>query len=282
MGDIMVNLRFMSNNIWWTNGNSSNWEAKGEDCSPEVRAKGFARTYAETAPDIIGLQEAAAMLPNHVMAELLYQTKIPYTLLWGRDTPIIYRTDKFELVDSAHDIYSEDISGLEGSFNNLKTKSYCIGVFRLKENGKLIIFGTTHLWYMLDSMQAGSEAARVYQLGIFMDKIEEFKQKWGCPAVIVGDFNAKYNSDTVQSALKRGYVHAYNLATDYKDETSGYHVCNGDRYEGFENKGSFNDSIDQFLFKDIPDGAVKRFDRFYPEYYYPLSDHFPIMVDIEY
>jgi endonuclease/exonuclease/phosphatase family metal-dependent hydrolase len=278
----MAKLRLMSNNIWWAENNSSKWEARGEDCSAQHRAKGFARVYDETAPDIIGIQEAGGTLPSRVMTALLKQSQIPYALLWGKDTPIIYRADKFELIDSNYYIYPEEVPNLEGSFNNVETKSYCIGVFRVKENGKLIIFGTTHLWYMLDSMQAGSEAARVYQLGIFMDKIEEFKQKWGCPAVIVGDFNAKYNSDTVQSALKRGYIHAYNLATDYKDETSGYHLCNGDRYEGFENKGSFNDSIDQFLFKNIPDGTVKRFDRFYPEYYYPLSDHFPIMVDIEY
>lgn len=278
----MANLRLLSNNIWWTNENTSAWKARGEDCSPEHRAKGFARVYSELAPDIIGLQEAAAKLPNCVMTELLKQTEIPYTLLWGRDTPIIYRTDKFELVDSSYDIYPEENPGYEGSFNNLQTKSYCIAVFRSKENGKLLVFGTTHLWYMTDAQQKGSEAARVYQLGIFMDKVEEFKNKYGCPAVIMGDFNAGYNSDTVQSAIKNGYIHAYNLATDYKDETCGYHACNWDNYGGFERKATFNDAIDQLLFKDIPDGTVKRFDRYYPEYYYPLSDHFPVYVDIEY
>lgn len=277
----MAKLRLLSNNIWWTDTNSDAWAARGEDCSPEVRAKGFARVYSELAPDIIGLQEAAVMLPNHVMTELLKQTEIPYALLWGRDTPIIYRADKFELIDSCYDIYPEENPGFEGEFNNLKTKSYCIGVFRLKEDGKLLIFGTTHLWYKYEHQQAGSEAARVYQLGIFMNKVEDFKKKYCCPAVIMGDFNAPYNSDTVQSALKRGYVHSYYLATDYRDETSGYHACHPDNYDRFENKGTFNDAIDQLLFKDIPDGAVKRFDRYYPEYYYPLSDHFPLYVDIE-
>lgn len=277
----MSNLRLLSNNIWWTNANAPNWEARGEDCSPEHRAKGFARVYDELSPDIIGLQEAAAMLPNCVMTELLRQSEIPYALLWGRDTPIIYRTDRFELIDSFYDIYPDGIPDFEGEFNNLKTKSYCIGVFRVKEDGKLLIFGTTHLWYKFESQQAGSEAARVYQLGIFMDKVEAFKQKYNCPVVIMGDFNAPYESESVQSTIKRGYIHAYHLATDYRDETSGYHVCNPDRYEGFENKGTFNDAIDQLLFKDIKDGAVKRFDRYYPEYYYPLSDHFPLYVDIE-
>ena len=277
----MAKLRLLSNNIWWTDENTDAWKARGEDCSPEYRAKGFARVYQELAPDIIGLQEAAAKLPSAVMTELLQQTDIPFALLWGRDTPIIYRADKFELIDSFYDIYSEENPGFEGSFNNLQTKSYCIGVFRVKENGKILVFGTTHLWYKTNEQQIGSEAARVYQLGIFMDKVEEFKKKYNCPAVIMGDFNAKYNSDTVQSALKRGYIHSYNLATDYKDETSGYHLCHWGEYDRFENKGTFYDAIDQLLFKDIPNGAVKRFDRYYPEYYYPLSDHFPLYVDIE-
>ena len=277
----MAKFRLLSNNIWWSNNNTEAWKARGENCAPDHRAKGFARVYKELAPDIIGLQEAAAMLPNYVMTELLNQTEIPYAMLWGRDTPIIYRVDKFELVDSTYDIYPEGIPGFEGEFNNLLTKSYCIGVFRVKENGKLLIFATTHLWYKTEEQQSGSDFARTYQLGILMDKIEQFKEKYDCPVFMMGDFNAYYDSDAVRSALNRGYVSAYHLATDYRDETCGYHHCAGDRYEGFENKKTVNESIDQFMVKDAKEGSIKRFDRFYPEYYYPLSDHFPLFIDVE-
>ena len=277
----MEKLRFMSNNIWWCENNTPNWAEKGEDCSAEHRSKGFARVYDETAPDVIGIQEAGGSLPSKVMTALLNQSKIPYSLLWGKDTPIIYRADKFEVIDTSYDIYPEELSGYEGSFNNLSTKSYCVAVFRTKEEGKLFIFATTHLWYMREDQQAGSDAARTYQLGILMDKIEQFKARYKCPVFMVGDFNTYYNSEAVQSALKRGYISAYHLATDYRDETCGYHHCAGDRYEGFDNKKTVNESIDQFMVKSAPEGSVKRFDRFYPEYYYPLSDHFPIIVDVE-
>lgn len=277
----MANLRIMSNNIWWADSNSSKWAAKGEDCSSPHRAKGFARMYADTKPDIIGLQECAAILTDNIMCNLKNTTDIPYALLWGRDTPIIYRTDKFDLVDSDYFIYSEDVPNLNGSFNNHKTKSYCIGVFRIKENGNHLIFGTTHLWYKTDAEQEGSEVARVYQLSLFMDKLEQFKSKYNCHVIMVGDFNTVYNSDTVQSAIKRGYTHAYHLATDYKDETCGHHVCNSDHYERYDNPMTFNESIDHILTKDMPNDSVKSFDRYYPDYYFPLSDHFPVFIDVD-
>lgn len=277
----MAKLRFMSNNIWWCENNTKNWEARGENCSAEHRAKGFARVYDETAPDVIGIQEAGGLLLGHVMAALLSGTKIPYAQLWGRDTPIIYRADKFELIDSNHDIYPEEFDGYEGSFNNLNTKSYCIAVLRAKEDGKTFIFATTHLWYKSEEQQAGSDKARAYQLGLLMDKIDELKAKYNCPVFMMGDFNAYYESLAVKATLDRGYVHAYHLATDYRDEKSGYHVCNWDRYEGYDDPKTFNEAIDQFMVKDAPEGSVKRFDRFCPEYYYPLSDHFPVIVDVE-
>lgn len=70
-----------------------------------------------------------------------------YALLWGRDTPIVYRQDKFELVDSAFSLYPDECPGFTGVFNNGQTKSWNLAVFRVKENGKLFIFVSTHLWW---------------------------------------------------------------------------------------------------------------------------------------
>lgn len=271
----------MSNNVWWTGKNSPNWAEQGNDCSPEHRSKGFAKVYAETAPDIIGLQECAAVLTDNITQALKKHCTIPYALLWGRDTPIIYRTDKFDLVDSCFDVFPENVPGYEGSFNNLKTKSYCIGVFKVKQSEKHLIFATTHLWYMKECERKGSDYAREHQLNIVMKKLELFKAKYNCPVVLVGDFNATYSSQEVQFVVRNGYTHAYFLATEHRDETSGYHVCNSDHYEGYDNPQTFHESIDQFFINNFKDNAIKVFDRFYPEYYYPLSDHFPMLIDIE-
>ena len=230
----MAKLRLMSNNIWCIENNDPGWAAKGEDCSAEHRAKGFVKVYSETLPDVIGFQECTARLADNLM-QLFKDGKEPYALLWGRDTPIIYRTDKLELIDSDYLIYPLEVPGYEGEFNNAKTKSYCIAVFKCKEDGKVFIFATTHLWWKTSDrskcwrgdydFQEHSDEAREYQINILMDRAEEFAKKYNCPIFIVGDFNATYDSLAVQSAFKRGYVHGHDVATEFRDEKDGHHFC---------------------------------------------------------
>ena len=78
---------------------------------------GFARLYASLQPDVIGLQECSARMADELM-ECLPAFGLHYTLLWGRDTPILYRSDRFDLVDSAYLNYPVEFPGHEGSFNN--------------------------------------------------------------------------------------------------------------------------------------------------------------------
>ncbi|MBO5269904.1 MAG: endonuclease/exonuclease/phosphatase family protein [Clostridia bacterium] len=209
-----------------------------------------------------------------------------YALLWGRDTPIVYRPDKFELVDSDFSLFPDEFPGHEGIFNNGQTKSWTLGVFRVKENGKLLIFVSTHLWYKSGnpaskSYQPYSDEARAYQLGIVMDKVEEYQKKYNCPAVVVGDLNANYNSLAVQSALSRGYKHGHDIAVEYADESMGYHYCFPAGFETKYRTDPFPAAIDHILVKDADEGFVRRFERFSPEYYYPLSDHSPAFIDVE-
>ena len=280
-----MKLRVMSNNQWWADTNKPAWAEAGLDCSAAVRAPGFARMIRETAPDIAGLQECTKLMADLLMLEFA-DTNAGYALLWGRDTPILYKTDKFELVDSAYLLYPEAVPGFEGEFNNLKTKSYCIAALRSKENGKMLIFGTTHLWYMSGdpsskSYRAGSDEARAYQLGLLMDKAEEFGTKYDCPIILVGDMNAYLGSIAVRRALERGYTHAYDLAVEHKDEGHGYHYCNDSGYGPYI-PAERDKALDHILIKNAPDGFVRRFERFAADYYMPLSDHLPVYIDIEY
>lgn len=281
----MTKLRIMSNNIWWNDDNLPAWEAKGHDCSAAVRAPGFARVYRETMPDILGLQECSARMADQIM-QIFEGEGLPYTLLWGRDTPILYRRDRFEVVDADFGIYPEKIDGLPGSYNNLKTKSYNIAVFREKAEGKFIIFATTHLWWMSSHPNAtnympDSDKARAWQVCHVLDRIDALRAKYDCPAVLVGDLNASYSALAIRSALERGCTHAYDAAVEYRDETRGHHYCFGDGYDMNENPGTFAQAIDHILLVGAPEGFVRRFDRLEPDWYMPLSDHFPAWIDAE-
>ena len=280
-----VKLRLMTHNQWKNDENRPAWAEKGLDCSASVRVRGFARVYKDTMPDIVGCQEVSFDMADKLI-RYCAEEGLRYALLWGRDTPILYRQDKFEVVDSDFSLYPDEFPGHDGIFNNDKTKSYNIGVFRIKENGRLFIYATTHLWWKSSnpdshSYQPYSDEARAYQIGLLIDKVNAFKKKYGCPAFIVGDLNADYGSLAVQHALSSGYLHAHDIATEYADEAVGYHDCFGWGYNDYYSDKPFPKAIDHILLNG--DGVkILRFERFSPEYYLPLSDHSPAFVDAEF
>lgn len=279
----MGNLRLMSHNIWNCDNNLPAWQAKGEDCSAQARMPGMVRVYRETGPDIIGLQEVSLLQADLLLRGLLDDGQ-RYAMLWGKFTPVIYRQDRLELVESEFYTYPEEMDGWDGEFNDVKSKSCSIAVFRDKQDGKLLVFATTHLWWKNNdpkakNYQAGSDEARVYQLNMTMDRLEAYHEKYGCPVVLVGDLNSKYNSPVIQNALARDFEHAHNIATEFVDEDWGYHYCFGDGYKPYE-PAPFEKAIDHILVKYAPAGFVRRFERYTPEYYLPLSDHSPVFADV--
>ena len=112
-----------------------------------------------------------------------------------------------------------------------------------------------------------------------MDKLEEYHEKYGCPVTVVGDLNTEYKTEAIKTALGRGFLHAHNIAAEYADDDWGYHYCFGDGFKPYE-KAPFEKAIDHILVKYVPDGFVRRFERYTPDYYLPLSDHSPVFADV--
>lgn len=297
-------IRLMSHNVWNRDENSPEWKELGQDCSAKVRVKGLIRVYKETMPDVIGCQEVSSLMAD-LLSQEFEREKLKYTIVWGRFTPVIYRADKFELIDSEFHTYAEKIDGFDGEFNDVKSKAYNICVFREKQSGKVFVFATTHLWWKTDTQafatklkrladahyfsglvredyaQAHSDEAREYQLALLTQRIKEYAETYACPAIVVGDLNTGYNSKAVQTALKFGFKHAHDIATEYAEESVGYHYCFPDGFETKYYDTPFEEAIDHILVYKERQGMVKRFERYSPEYYFPVSDHSPVYVDIE-
>jgi len=283
----MSRIRLMSQNQWNCTHNNPYWAERGLDCSSPVRMKGHVRVIREIMPDVIGGQEVNhEMLPD--MGLYFREEGLPYTLIWGNMTPILYRSDRLELLENEFLLYPEEMEGFEGSFNDVKSKSANLAVFRVKENGRVLIFVTTHLWWKngqdpdLSWYQAGSDQVRKIQLGMAMDMIDRYQKKYpGCPAVLVGDLNTPYHSEAIRYALnERGYSHAHNAAVEFAHEGKGYNPCAPSRIGPWQDE-PFENAIDHILVRDFPEGAVRRFDRYTPDYYIYLSDHAPVYADIE-
>ena len=276
-------IRLMSNNVWSCDTNSGAWQAIGQDCSAPVRAEGFLKVYQETEPDVIGMQECTPLMLDEIKGNL-EGAGLEYAVVEGGYTPVFYRPDKLEVVESTFEQYPEAVPGYEGIFNNSQTKSFNVVVFKVKETGENLIFLNTHLWWKSSSpgsnnFQEGSDEARKYQLEIANAKIKAYQETYKCAAVLVGDLNAEYSSIGLEYLFAEGFKHAHDIAVDYVDETSGMHECSTSGF-GPIRPGTFAESIDHILVKDASEGAISRFERYAPQYYVSLSDHAPVFVDM--
>lgn len=281
-------LRLMTHNVWNRDENLPAWEEMGKDCSANARVGGLVQVYLDTQPDIIGGQEVSSLMAD-LLKEHCHSAGLEYTLIWGRFTPILYRAEKIELLDSEFGTYPEMMEGYAGSFNDVKSKAWNLGVFREKASGKVFVFATTHLWWKKEGSselgriyQPHSDKARELQIAILADKIEQYRKKYSCPVVLVGDLNTGYCSKAVEYLLGKGYRHAYHIATEYAEESVGYHACTNTGYEKAYSKAPFENAIDHIYLLGEQSGAVKRFERYSPEYYLPISDHSAAYIDIKF
>lgn len=288
----MSKLRIMSQNQWNYTNNNSIWEEKGMDCSAKVRMKGHVRVLGELLPDIVGGQEVNMEMQKYLKFYCM-EEELPYAQIWGNYTPIIYRADKLELLDTEYLLYPEYVEEYEGCFNDALSKSCNLGVFRNKESGRVFIFATTHLWWQNEKdedsnpsavfQRKGSNRVRTMQLKLAVDLTRKYQEKYdNCPVILVGDLNTGYHSEAVQYALTDGgFLHAHDVAVEYACEHNGYNCCNP-KAPGVWQNLPFENAIDHILVKDMPESSVRCFERYTPDYYLALSDHAPVYIDIEY
>ena len=134
-------LRLMSHNQWKCDRNLPVWEANGWDCSAETRTKGFAAVYKELLPDVIGCQEVSAWMADCLM-RYTGELGLRYALLWGRDTPIFYRQDILELVDSDFQEFVNGSSEACYKFQGTYMQQYSwaeSAVYELEERKKIML-----------------------------------------------------------------------------------------------------------------------------------------------
>lgn len=277
-------LRLMSNNVWNNDPNRPAWEEKGMDCSAPARAPALVEIYAGLEPDVIGMQEMTNLMTKE-LTDGLRKKGFNYAVIWGNFTPVFFRADRLELLDTVYFPFPEQYEGYEGCFNDCGSKSCCTALFRVKETGKKFLFSTAHLWWKSSdpaskSYQAGSDEVRAIQVDMAIRALSGMQEKYHCPLVFVGDFNTDYDSKAMQMALKRGFRHGHDIAIDYVCEENGYHWCGQDGFVPYEPK-PFSKAIDHVLLRDVPEGAVRRFDRTTPETILPITDHSPVWVDLE-
>lgn len=267
----------LSNNCWKCDENKPWWAERGLDCSASARAPGLVRAYRDVGADIMALQEV-----SRAMEALIIDALRPdgYELVTGGDTPILYRADRLKLLESGFLRFSEEVPGLEGSFNNHETKSCTWGVFETRDETKSRLAAmSVHLWWMTEAQQPGSDAAREWQFRQAAARIADAMGRYRCPGFIAGDFNARMDSPCLRAAVEDGWTDVHDLAAE-ADETKGTHPCGPNGFAPRDTSVGFERAIDHILANGVDPASVKSFSRLIDPWFDPLSDHYPLWVSI--
>ena len=224
------------------------------------RADLIAQTIGEVQPDIIGFQEVTWLhygYLQNIMPD--YDSVIDYRddFILSEGCPIFYRTDKFQLVDKGSFWLSETPEVMSKDWGSACYRVCSYTILKQKSNQKTFVVFNTHLDHV-------SDEARIKGINVVLDKIKQFDD---VPAFLMGDFNAKPNSQTLQAVTP--YFDDAQVVAPLTQESCTY-----------QNWGTKLDSIriDYIVASkgkvDIAQYAVctNVYDGVYP------SDHFPIYI----
>ena len=222
----------------------------------------------EYMPDSVGIQECTVLwyytlrilLPEYAFVGVGRDSG-KRDINCGEMSAILYRKDKYELVDSGTFWLSEtpnEVShGWDGACNRICTWV----LLKNKETGKLYAHVNTHLDHV------GPEA-RTNGLKLVREKALSFT----VPTVVTGDFNFSEGSSLYNQLVSDGLKDTKHLASD-SDNGFTYHGYNADNMTG-GNPIDFicvNNAV-----TDVKSYKVIR-DKHNGEY---ISDHFPIYSDM--
>lgn len=148
-------------------------------------------------------------------------------------TPVFFKTEKFNLIDSGYFLYD--------GLNDANSKSVTWAVMEDKENKKRFIVMSTHFWWRADGeSDALQRIENAKQLKKFCD---EMISKYNLPIIIGGDFNNGLNSTQGDSAYH------YMVENNFKDvrftapESTDHHTCRS-QYKLSEGEKAYTEAGD--------------------------------------
>lgn len=287
-------VRLIVQNVWgWAEaGTMGIW-----GCAPihynsaQQRNLMMSELYIELDADVIALQEYTDRLlrvgSNYDISPILdeagYAQVYQASGVVASATPIFYKKDKFELLESNVINLMIPYPGCGGD------KYMTIAVLKQKSDGEIFGVISIHKDYRYDAENPDNQA--VYDENRFNmanDAIAQAKaimQKYGsdCPVIVGGDFNCAQGSQPYNAYVADGFVPAAKKAadTDKGGTAIGGPKWNAQKtifYADFTSYGSGNSSIDHIMVKGSTAGLA-RYDILTDTFSASISDHLPQVLD---
>lgn len=263
-------IRLMTSNVLgnWNSGFIENRDDK------------MAEIYLDVKPDIIAMQEFSKRYRTQdgdLLSLLSTHYKEVETVATNRahnnSTPIIYRADRFQVVDHGFHFFADGICD--------NSKSITWVVFQEKNNGKRFAYASTHFIHT-------SSPARMIdgdQAKLVCDAITAH---YNCPMFIGGDFNCSKRTVEYEHLVNLGFINVYDRVKD-ATKIKSYHpypVWDDEKKQYIPSPeaadGDYMDSIDHIFYYGKYDfiPAIDRYELVTDERAWIASDHYPVFVDI--
>ena len=165
-------------------------------------------------PDIIGFQEATFVHYDYLKRVMAgYDSEMAYrdNFILSEGCPIFWRTDRYEKIDSGSFWLSETPEVMSKDWGSEHYRICVYVILKDLTTGKEFAVFNTHLDHT-------SDLARINGIKVVLDKITEFGD---IPAYLMGDLNAKEDSETIQST-KDSFDDAYKIA-EKSDDSPTFH-----------------------------------------------------------
>lgn len=260
-------IRVMSHNVW---------------CVTLANRKELLQdTFLRMKPDILCLQEVTYILYD---AGLLTPLLDEYELLhhkvdgYVNNTPLLYKKDRFELVESGWHLF-------DGK-NNADTKSLTWAVLKDKTNGEYVGAVSAHFWWEANGIE--DDMARKYHAEQTLGFVNYIRHKYKAAVVLGGDFNCKIGSPAYNHLISEGGMDARLAAENERDMINTWHdfpvLDETERIykTTFEPKGSHLEAIDHLIIFGKEKLSVDCFRVMREGDVLMSSDHCPIYFDAEY
>ena len=256
--------------------NMYGWESYSES----VRMRMQLEMLEAYSPDVIGFQEFSSNVRSGSLISKLTElgySEVRVNGVSSNFTPLFYRSDKLEIVDSGYLLY-------EG-LNDVNSKSVTWAVMRVRATGKCFIAMSTHFYWTSD---LEGDAARLSEAGQLLELIGTIRSNASyaeLPLIVGGDLNCTVSSAPADILRGGGLVSAWDEAA-LKNDSSGHHkdAEYSTLYETYISWSrptkKYADSIDQvWKYGNI---TVNGFVTVTCTYALIASDHCPEIVDISF
>lgn len=222
----------------------------------ELRANGVCDLICNVNADVIGLQEVSRWWFCNITNNTEYVFVDPLrTELGGFMTAIVYNPKRVTVLEYGN------IPLKRGS--NYRLRRIVWALFKSKESGGLFCVVNTHL-----NLSDIDNSVSIFQAQQFTNSVHCLNEKYNCPVVVTGDFNAKkrgavaYRSSVVYDVLSLNMADTHYIASK----------------KSFSNTNDHNRCIDHIF--TVGKASVKEWGILSQKPLKNLSDHYLIFSDI--